>query len=296
MIPKAIAKIFLGLLISLSACGSYDVAELRQRVVDSSTFSGAVAREYRKFVVFEADQMMDWPDAHYFAAKALKVLDDPSAAQPEELSNWDIDERFVNALKIGDSRLKAAIRLVTPEDGAEDLAKAITSFDCWVEQAEEGWQNDHIAACRAAFNNALGSLEKKTGIEITDVGEAKIRLVVHHDFDRVHPRSEDLVLIRSFASKGWDDLPLHVHVVGHTDRSGSFEHNKKLSVFRALAVVDAIKSTWPGEYTFSIEGLGEAAPVVATADGIREFRNRRTEAEVTLLTAPQSSSVETAIR
>jgi OOP family OmpA-OmpF porin len=298
MISQNIKKISfgLGLAASLSACGAYDVAELKTRDIDSSTFGGAVAEEYRKFVAFEADQMMDWSDANYFAAKALKVLDDPIAAQPENYKNWNIDQQFVDDLEVGQGRLRIAMRLFSPEEGAVNLAKAITSFDCWVEQAEEGWQIDHIAACQTSFNDALGELEQQKDIKITDAGEATVRLVVHHDLDKSYPHSDDLVLIQSFASKGWDDLQLHVHVVGHTDRSGTDEHNKKLSVSRALAVVNAIKSTWPGECTFSIEGMGETTPAVATSDGIPDVRNRRTEAEVTLSIEPEFPSIENALR
>ena len=77
MISQKIKKMSLGLglMASLSACGAYDVAELKERDIDASTFGGAIAEEYRKFVAFEADQMMDWPDANYFAAKALRVLE-----------------------------------------------------------------------------------------------------------------------------------------------------------------------------------------------------------------------------
>ena len=34
-------------------------------------------------------------------------------------------------------------------------ARAQAQFDCWVEQAEEGHQTDHIAACRTGFLNAM---------------------------------------------------------------------------------------------------------------------------------------------
>ena len=240
------ATFFLGLITALTACGAYDVAELKEKTIDTSSYSGAVAEEYRKFVTSEADQMMDWQDAGYFAAKALKVLDDPAAAQPENYKDWNIDQQFVDDLEVAQGRLRIAMRLIPPEEGAVNLAKAITSFDCWVEQAEEGWQIDHIAACQTSFNDALGELEQQKDIKITDAGEAKAKFVVFHELDQPQPRAEDFVLIQSFASKGWDDLQLHVHVVGHTDRSGTDEHNKKLSVSRALAVVNAIKSTWPG--------------------------------------------------
>ena len=36
-------------------------------------------------------------------------------------------------------------------------ATAQSSFDCWVEQLEEGWPVSHIKQCRAAFEAALDS-------------------------------------------------------------------------------------------------------------------------------------------
>ena len=126
------ATFSVGLITALSACGAYDVAELKEKTIDTSSYSGAVAEEYRKFVTSEADQMMDWQDAGYFAAKALKVLDDPTAAQPENYKDWNIDQQFVDDLEVGQGRLRIAMRLISPEEGAVNLAKAITSFDCWV--------------------------------------------------------------------------------------------------------------------------------------------------------------------
>jgi outer membrane protein OmpA-like peptidoglycan-associated protein len=296
MTPYLKTAMGLALSISLSACGAHDIATLKSKSIDQTTFSGAVADKYRKFVIFEADEMMDWQDAGYFASKALRILENPNAAKPENFADWHIKERFIHDLTVGEARLKIAMQLFDPEEVADDLASAITSFDCWIEQAEEGWQDDHIAACQKAFNDALTSLEGRKGIAITDTGEARANLIVHHNLDEAAPRAEDLVLVRSFAKRGWDDLQLHVHVTGHTDRSGSTTHNKKLSVSRALALVDAIRASWPGEYTFSIEGLGEDSPVVQTPDGVQDIRNRRTEAKVILSIKPQHPLIETATR
>ena len=60
--------------------------------------------------------------------------------------------------------------------------------------------------------------------------------------------------------------------------------------------MNAIKVTWSGDYTFSIEGLGETQPAFETADGVPNILNRRTEAEVTLTIKPEYPSIETAVR
>ena len=48
-------------------------------------------------------------------------------------------------------RLAAARALAADQRAPAELARAVTQFECWLEQAEEGWQLDHIAACHTGF-------------------------------------------------------------------------------------------------------------------------------------------------
>jgi outer membrane protein OmpA-like peptidoglycan-associated protein len=71
-----------------------------------------------------------------------------------------------------------------------------------------------------------------------------------------------------------------VSLVGHTDRAGSDKYNAKLSGMRVQAVVDALKKGGVADNVMSIATFGEALPVVKTADGKREPKNRRVEITV----------------
>lgn len=68
-----------------------------------------------------------------------------------------------------------------------------------------------------------------------------------------------------------------VEVSGHTDRSGSAAFNDRLALERARLVARAIFELGVPERVVDVESYGERAPVVPTADGVSEARNRRVE-------------------
>lgn len=68
-----------------------------------------------------------------------------------------------------------------------------------------------------------------------------------------------------------------VIVTGHTDRVGSVEDNDRLSLARAQAVREMLVDAGVDRSAISVAGRGERAPLVATADGVAEARNRRVE-------------------
>jgi OOP family OmpA-OmpF porin len=64
-------------------------------------------------------------------------------------------------------------------------------------------------------------------------------------------------------------------VEGHTDTSGTHEHNQALSDARARAVADVLAREGVERDRIRTEGMGEAGLAVQTGDGVREPRNRR---------------------
>jgi outer membrane protein OmpA-like peptidoglycan-associated protein len=68
-----------------------------------------------------------------------------------------------------------------------------------------------------------------------------------------------------------------IAVTGHTDLSGSPAYNQALSERRAEAVLGEL--VWLG-VPASVIGEGENDPLVPTAEGVREARNRRVEIEI----------------
>jgi outer membrane protein OmpA-like peptidoglycan-associated protein len=68
-----------------------------------------------------------------------------------------------------------------------------------------------------------------------------------------------------------------VSVIGHTDRVGSGESNDALSLKRAAAIRDLLVQIGIPRNAIEIVGRGEREPIVQTADGVAEERNRRVE-------------------
>lgn len=71
-----------------------------------------------------------------------------------------------------------------------------------------------------------------------------------------------------------------VSVVGHTDRAGSDELNMRLSLDRAESVRDALVAAGLTIERIEVTSHGENNPLVPTADGVSEPRNRRVEVTV----------------
>ena len=68
-----------------------------------------------------------------------------------------------------------------------------------------------------------------------------------------------------------------VTVIGHTDRVGTSEANDALSLKRAAAIRDMLVQIGIPKDAIEVVGRGEREPLVQTADGKSEERNRRVE-------------------
>jgi hypothetical protein len=71
-----------------------------------------------------------------------------------------------------------------------------------------------------------------------------------------------------------------VALAGHADRSASVAHNERLSERRVEAVRNELVRLGVPGGAISTVAQGETDPLVQTADGVREARNRRVEIEI----------------
>ena len=68
-----------------------------------------------------------------------------------------------------------------------------------------------------------------------------------------------------------------ISVNGHSDRSGDPDYNMRLSLRRARRVRDQLVEHGVDSATITMDYHGEGNPVVETADGVPEPKNRRVE-------------------
>ena len=270
-----------------------DMEEAREMQPAGASFDSYLAREYRDFFLFEADQMYDWIDADYFAEKALAANAATSGTvMPEDPEKWDIDAAHMSELKNARGDLMAAFGKGAREIAPEEAAIAQAKYDCWVEQQEEGHQPTHIAACRDQFAAALSALQgRMQAAEVTPepqpepetrlvVGEELAKTIVYFDFDKSELTPDSQTKIDNFVAemKGLQDVA--VFVEGHADRAGPSTYNQGLSEKRAEMVRAALirEGITIGDLDeMKTAAQGESQPAVATPDGVAEQANRRVE-------------------
>jgi outer membrane protein OmpA-like peptidoglycan-associated protein len=72
----------------------------------------------------------------------------------------------------------------------------------------------------------------------------------------------------------------HVTVVGHTDTSGSFAYNMRLSERRAKATADQLVADGVSQSVLDVSWKGYTEPAKPTGPGVKEPLNRRSEITV----------------
>jgi OOP family OmpA-OmpF porin len=266
-------------LMGLLAGCTTNIQAMKAVEATGSPFTKALAEEYRQIVTFEADQMYDWPDADYFAQKGLKAAAG-EVVQPEELANWDLPAEWAGDLAEGRNRLMVALESGARDSHPDLAARAQGRFDCWIEQAEENHQPDHIAACRNDFYSALEQLEaamKPAAAQAEAAPAMPSSYIVYFDFDKSNIRPDGQTVVDQVVSDANKIGTPPISVTGHADRAGAEDYNMALSLRRADAVRDALIKGGVAADQITTAGRGEDEPAVPTADGVREQANRRVE-------------------
>lgn len=269
--------------LALSACASLD--EIKRVEPQGSPFAVALSKLYKDFAESEAEQY-DWTDAYYFADKGLDAAyGRPN--EPENLSGWNLTQDIIPTLADARAKLIAALHQGNIDKKPEVSAKALVMFDCWVEQQEENWQAEHIAACRDGFYEALNELsdkpepEDETGIQFTPTPvkseEVATSYVIFFGLNSTAITKEGKQVVSEVKNELADDTEYVIRLEGHADRSGTEKYNMELSRRRAVAVRAALERQGLTKGNFSIVAHGEEMPLITTKDGVREKANRRVE-------------------
>ena len=227
--------------------------------------------------------------ARAFSAKADDANSgaepDPEAA-PADQAAQDIRARLVRGIAAGKAQFPT------------QAAAAQADFDCWVLASAVPSANVMAQACRTSLADALGTLENgaRPAPPPAPVFTAPVQPVtpfqpvtpapapaatnaggftVYFDFDSWTLTAEDLKVITDVINTARAGGQTHINVVGHTDTSGTAEYNQQLSVHRANVVIEALVDMGARRAAIKATGVGENDLAVATADGVKEAKNRR---------------------
>lgn len=89
--------------------------------------------------------------------------------------------------------------------------------------------------------------------------------------------NESSALLGEVAAAVHERKPTEITVYGYADASGTPEHNLKLSAERAQYVAELLRKNDPTLDRIDVQFFGDTAPLIPTAPGVREPRNRRAE-------------------
>jgi OmpA-OmpF porin, OOP family len=286
-------------LLALASCQSiegalsvdHDMKAARMAGPPSGAFNAALQQEYIGVAQTEYDES-DWEHAGLFARKGA-AAGSGEMVLPEDPTNWmlsaDKARVFVEARDSLTSALDGGGRDMAPAEAA----KAQAMYDCWLEEEEiqnEGHQPKDIDDCRSAFWDNLALVEKAIAPkpmaqpepmpEPAPAPEPVARdYLVYFDFDKaaIRPDAASILdrVVEAMAAVGSHSVTL----VGHTDTMGPDSYNQTLSVSRALAVQDYLKSKGITR-GISTSGKGESDPRVPTPDQVMEQENRRVEIRI----------------
>ena len=282
----------------VAGCSTPVVDTLENTEPTGSAFNRQLSAEYQLLAEFEADDMQDFLDAGHFAEKGIKAARNQPTT-PDEVWSRDLPKQHVAELTQARARLTEAFEHDVRDRYPLEAAIAQAKFDCWLEQQEENYQPEHIAACRGAFQSALRSIHSQEQARLAGENQmadtsrstdraapeatpaSGLETLIFFEFDEATiPASEKDKLDSVAASVGKTRGDYTLIATGHADRAGSYEYNKALSVRRAEAVREALIGRGVKPSVIIVDGKGETAPLEPTADGVREADNRRVRLSV----------------
>lgn len=101
--------------------------------------------------------------------------------------------------------------------------------------------------------------------------------LVFFDWDKADITPVSDKIIGDAAAAAGKVRAVSIHVIGHTDTSGTPAYNQKLSLRRADAVRKALTAKGVPAKLITVEGKGETQLLVQTAENVREPSNRRAQ-------------------
>ena len=292
----------ISILIFLTGCSASYKELSTMETNKPRNFQEHLLSEYKKRATFEAEEMHDWNSAKLYSEKALKSLE-TDKIYPEDISYWKLPEESIQEIRI------AYDNLMTIYDDAKtidpfNLAKAISSLDCWSEQQEENWQAWDISRCKNDFLNSIhniyekisakekqqkkindkdNNLESKSKDEVTVVTKNKneeLIQIIYFDFDKFNLSEVSKDKIKLFLDENGNEINEYL-VIGHTDTKGTNDYNLSLSIKRAEVVRDILINYGVNKSTIKILGKGEESLAVDTPDNTKQPANRRVEIKKT---------------
>ena len=231
----------------------------------------------------------DWVDAATFRDRAEMVAEGV-AVEPWDPTGWKIDSAEQMDLLVNErANLMAELDAGDRVERPEAAARAQTSFDCWIEEVEEGpvhpgpiasHQESEIASCRDVFYAAMEELlyvEPEPEPEPVPEPEPQTEFIVYFAWNSPDLSENAMGFLGEVVEEAVRQQPSGIVISGHTDTSGGDDFNMDLSRERVDAVAAYMTAAGIDPSILVLEWYGEAVPAVDTGDEVRNPSNRRVE-------------------
>ena len=274
-----------GLAALLGACQGMELEGVQGLDPQGSEFNTQLYAGYIELSSGELAEY-DYRDSDVFAMKAAV------AARGDDVRPSAVEDRRIAADKVEElSKARARLMAMLYGGGKNkapiSAARAQLSFDCWMQEQEEGHQPGDIADCRNAFYGSVVAVEVAMRPAPPPAPEPEPELepepsyvtyyVVFFEFDSSELSNAAKQTLEEAAATALEMRPYKILIRGHTDRAGPDAYNLKLSETRALSVASYLIENGAGRFVIHAEGLGESEPIAKTSDNVRDGRNRRSE-------------------
>ena len=250
----------------------------------ASQFTEALTKDY-----FELATLQYYYSDDPFAVKA-RAADSGKNVLPDNPANAKLSSKDRAELTAAHDRLMVALNGGFREQNPAQASKAQTNFDCWLRAVVEAGGKDWkcIKECREAFEEAMAAWKPPVvaapppppppmAKPMPKPAPPLRSFIVFFDWNRADIRADAQRVLETAAAYVKQRGFARINLVGHADRSGKASYNMGLSQRRAdVAKAALVKLGLPASGIETV-GRGESAPLVGTADGVREPRNRRVE-------------------
>ena len=293
-----LSKLFLIFtMLFLMACSAAYEQVKEIDIKNPQTLQQHLLYNYKENASFEAEKMHDWNSAKLYSEKALKALDGEKI-YPEKINYWKLSSEKAQDMKSAYNNLLSIYDEAFIKD-PKNLAKAISSLDCWAEQEEEKWQTWDIEKCKNDFHTSmhniykfLTDLNKKAEVKennkeesipqvavVTENEKKEVMQIIYFDFDNFKLSQISKNKLINFINQNKRELNRYI-IFGHTDTKGTITYNMSLSIKRAEAVKEILLSLGITAKNVSVLGKGENQLAVDTPDNTKHPANRRAEIKI----------------
>jgi len=267
----------------LSGCAGFGLGEAEMTAPQGNAHDRALQSGYLELSRSEFNEG-DYRDSDSFAERSMAAARGESVP-PEAISDRELPADRTGTLTAARNRLATALAGGAAQRDPAQAAEAQVAFDCWMQEQEENFQPDDIAACQERFIAAMEALEPRPVAAVPPPppppAPAPMAVpgpfTVYFDFDRAEltpaARTELADVIQ--AAQGFNERS--IDITGYTDLSGGAAYNQVLSERRANAVIEFLVNGGVDAAGIVGRGLGESNPVINTE--APEQRNRRVEIE-----------------